>query len=200
VIGTSSLTDQVVAALAAELRSFSLLRETLPMLSTWGVPDYSTTIHSLLINYLTALGRAAGFWAVSEYPILPSGQVRVNRDIRCDLAWFAPPAGQVVLLSEVERWSAGRRAPDVLRRKAENLAVAHHQVEPGPRVLLLAVWTTPSEPILGLETLRSHLRSGFSDDLGTRVPAVPAEIRIELVRLVLQPAGNGLVLREAALA
>ena len=199
-IESSIVADRIMEALAAELGSFALLRETLPMLSTWGVPDYSTTIHSLLINYLTALGRAAGFWAMSEYPIFPSDRVRVDRDVRCDLAWFERPSGRVALLGEVERWSVGRAAPDVLRRKAENLAVAHHQLEPGPRLLLLATWTTPTAPILGLETIRAHLRSGFPDSHGTRIPAVSADVRIEFARLVLHPEGSGLVLREAALA
>lgn len=56
---------QAEQALRAEFGTLALARSAFPMLTAWGVEDFSHTIHSLGCNYLTAIGREAGFWAMS---------------------------------------------------------------------------------------------------------------------------------------
>ena len=46
-----------------EFSSLSFIAEAFPMLTDWGVEDFSLTIHSLGCNYLSALGRSLDFWA-----------------------------------------------------------------------------------------------------------------------------------------
>ena len=61
------------------------------MLTDWGVEDFSHTAHSLGCNYLTQIGREAGFWAMSEYPVrVPS--VGAQHSVRTDVAWWERPS------------------------------------------------------------------------------------------------------------
>ena len=61
--------NDIAASLRAEFRTLEYAKADFPMLTTWGVPDFSHTIHSLGCNYPSALGRHLGFWAISDYPV-----------------------------------------------------------------------------------------------------------------------------------
>src|SRR5262249_49350190 len=104
--------------LAEEFQSRAFLRDEFPMLASWGVEDYSHTVHSLGLNYLAALGRHFGLWAVSEYPVAPAPAYLAVRNVRCDVVWFARPDGRVALLAEFERYEETRGKQERLRQKA----------------------------------------------------------------------------------
>jgi len=177
-----------------ELRTLTFLRSEFPMLADWGVEDFDHTIHSLGLNYLTALGRKLGFWAVSEYPVRRSNVRQYSGSVRCDVTWLMRPSGAVVLLGEFERYGPTKQR--ILRRKAENLAAAHHLLAGEARLLVLAVWTTSSVPVHGLRDLPNHVRGGFLDPSGNRVPPLPANVDLLTPVFVLHPSERGLVLRE----
>ena len=149
---------QAEQALRAEFRSLALARAAFPMLTAWGVEDFSHTIHSLGCNYLTAIGRDAGFWAMSEYPVRVPSKGH-QHSVRPDVAWWERPSGEAVVLGEFER--AEPRKPAKLVEKAKNLLQAHHALGERPRVLLLVGWALAGTDLGDLGSVRAVMASGF---------------------------------------
>lgn len=180
---------QVESALRAELRTLSLARDTLPMLTTWGVEDFSQTIHSLGCNYLTAIGRALGFWAMSEYPIrTPSAGPGIS--VRPDVAWWEQANREVVLLGEFER--AEQKNSAKLVDKAKNLLQAHHALGERPRVLVLMAWATAGTNLGDLAAVRSVMANGFRTPTGAPVQGLGLHSRFVLATAVFGEAdGRG---------
>lgn len=145
-------------ALRAEFRSLELARAAFPMLTAWGVEDFSHTIHSLGCNYLTVIGRNAGFWAMSEYPVRVSS-AGTQYSVRPDVAWWERPSGEVVVLGEFER--AEPRKPTKLVEKAKNLLQAHHALGERPRLLLLVGWAIAGTDLGDVGSVRATMASGF---------------------------------------
>ena len=55
-----------------EFCSGKLRNDLFPMITKFGVRDYSETVHSIGLNYITAIGRTIeGVAAVSECPVYP---------------------------------------------------------------------------------------------------------------------------------
>ena len=160
---------QAEQALRAEFGSLDLAREAFPMLTDWGVADFSHTIHSLGCNYLTAIGREAGFWAVSEYPVrVPSAGAQ--HSVRPDVAWWERPSGDAVVLGEFER--AEPRRPGKLVEKAENLLRAHNALGERSRLLLLVGWALAGTNLGDLGAVRAVMTSGFRASDGTPVRGI----------------------------
>lgn len=183
-------------ALVAEFLSLNFLQQEFPMLAQWGVHDIGLTIHSLGLNYLSALGRHTGFWAVTEYPIFQNRLSSGPSEIRGDIVWFGKPEGKVVLLSEFERYEPLSMKRNMIRQKAENLVIAHHHLGNNPRVLLLALWTLTGMPVTGLGQIKTHVRGGFRDSSGNRVPALRQDILFLIATFVLRRTERGLTLGE----
>ena len=165
----SASVQQAEQALRAEFRSLALARTDFPMLTAWGVEDFSHTIHSLGCNYLTAVGREAGFWAVSDYPVRVAG-ARANRSVRPDVAWWARPGGEAVVLGEFER--AETPAPRQARGKGPQPARSAHALGERPRLLLLVGWALAGTDLGDLGTVRAVMASGYRADDGTPVPGL----------------------------
>lgn len=136
------------------------------MLTDWGVEDFSHTIHSLGCNYLAAVGREAGFWAMSEYPVrVPSSGVQ--HSVRPDIVWWERSSADAVVLGEFER--AEPHKPGKLVDKARNLLQAHHALGERPRLLLLVGWTLSGTKLGDLGSVRTVMTSGFRASDGTPV-------------------------------
>jgi hypothetical protein len=172
---------QIEAVLRSELRSMVVARDTLPMLTTWGVEDFSHTIHSLGCNYLTAIGRASGFWAMSEYPIRVPKQGN-GHSIRPDVAWWERSSREVALLGEFER--AEPRNSAKLVEKARNLLHAHHALGERPRVLVLLAWAITGTNLGDLTAVRSVMASGFRTESGFPVLGLGPRSRFVLATAV----------------
>ena len=139
------------------------------MLATWGVEDFSHTIHSLGCNYLSALGRMQGFWAISDYPIRVASKA-AGHSVRPDVAWWDKAASEVVMLGEFERVDG--RGGSKLIDKARNLLEAHHALGERPRILLLLGWTLAGTNVGPLEPVRAVIHEGFRRAGGHVVPAL----------------------------
>src|SRR4051812_31230593 len=98
---------QTEAVLRREFADPAFARSEFPMLTDWGVEDFSETVHSCGMNYLAALGRHSGRWALSEYPIQVAEPVEESSFVRLDAVWWSRPSGQVELLAEFERYEPG---------------------------------------------------------------------------------------------
>ncbi len=133
----SANASKVEAQVRDEFRSLAIATDTLPMLTSWGVEDFSQTIHSLGCNYLTNIGQQSGFWAMNEYPVRVQSSGG-QHSVRPDVAWWHRESCEVALLGEFER--AESRKPAKLIDKARNLLQAHHSLGERPHVLVLLAW------------------------------------------------------------
>ena len=138
------------------------------MMVDWGVEDFSHTIHSLGCNYLSAFGREAGFWAVSEYPVRIPTSDR-SHSVRSDVAWWARPQGDVILVGEFERYDGGESK---LAEKAKNLLQAHHTLGDAPRVLLLVAWTISGTNVGTNDNVDRVMHRGFQPKNAPEVPGL----------------------------
>jgi hypothetical protein len=183
------------AVLRAEFASLELARSQFPMLTIWGVEDFSETIHSLGINYLSALGRSAGRWAASEYP------VRVERatgpsHVRMDTVWWARETKSVELLAEFERYEPNAAKQSLIFDKGRNLLLAHRNLGTGPRLLLLMLWTVTGVVPGRFTELRSLVHNGFRTTDGLTVPGLDQESKFLIATAVFGKSGGTLRLRE----
>lgn len=163
-----SIAGGIAKLLHGEFGGLDFARREFPMLTVWGVEDFSLTVHSLGCSYLSALGRDHGFWAMSEYPVRVPGSGR-TRAVRPDVVWWDREASDVVLLGEYERFEPGKDG--VLEEKARNLLEVHRSLGDQPRVLLLMAWamagTDRGRPDRVLEIIHSGFRAG-----GRHVPGL----------------------------
>ena len=92
-----------------------------PMLaSDWGAKDEDALVHTLGINLLGNLGRAAGYVGLIEYPV-PRARRWQKKLVRVDAAWFDRHTRCPVVLAEFERFSREK-----ILEKQTNLYVAAH--------------------------------------------------------------------------
>lgn len=156
-------------AITAEFQSRSFAKEAFPMLTDWGVEDFSLTIHSLGCNYLSSLGRENGYWSMSEYPVRvtkPGG----GNSIRPDTVWWTRPDRNVALLGEFERYVPGQELK--LMEKARNLVQTHHELGDQPRVLILLAWAMAGTNLNNLKSVRSVAHDGFRTSNGLVVRGI----------------------------
>jgi hypothetical protein len=174
--------------LRAEFGSLSFARTTFPMLTTWGVADFSLTIHSLGCNYLAAMGREAGFWAMSEYPVRVASASARNSVVP-DVAWWEKSTGDAILLGEFERTEP--RRPVKLVEKAKNLLQAHQSLGERPRLLLLVGWALAGTDLGDLGKVRAIMASGFRTADGTPVQGLEQESKFLLATAVFGDVDGG---------
>jgi hypothetical protein len=194
----SNTVAQVEAILRAEFGGLAYARSEFPMLTDWGIEDYSETIHSCGMNYLAALGRHHARWALSEYPVAVSNPPADGPSVRLDAVWWSRPAGQPELLSEFERYEPGTAKRSLVAEKARHLLLAHQHLPPGPRLLLLCAWAISGKVPDRLEELRELGRKGFRL-ADCWVPGVGAESRFVVATPIFAEAGGRLYLREVLL-
>lgn len=151
-----------------EFRSLSFMAEAFPMLTEWGVEDFSLTIHSMGCNYLSALGRRLDFWAMSEYPVrlLQNG----SGAIRPDAVWWEKTDQGIILLGEFERFDPSCK--NKIAEKAKNIIKAHYEVGEHPRLLVLMVWTMAGNDLSFLKSVQKLASEGFRASNGKLIPGI----------------------------
>ena len=190
------LIDAPADALRGEFRSLEFAREEFPMLTTWGVDDFSHTIHSLGCNYLSAFGRQCGYWAISDYPIRVDTRAN-GHSVRPDVAWWDKSTSGAVLLGEFERVDG--RGVAKLVDKARNLLEAHHALSERPRILLLVGWTLAGTEVGCLNSVRAVMHDGFRPTGGYAIPGLEHDSRFILGTAVFGDVGGARRLVEVRL-
>jgi hypothetical protein len=170
--------SSVDEVLRDEFDALSCARQDLPLLSDWGIEDFSETVHSAGINYLAAIGRRAKRVAVTEYPVRITAPSRwctpVPGWVIPDAVWWDRETREVELIAEFERYEPGASKRQTLQEKARNLLLAHREIGSADTLLLLVVWTLSGIPVRGLDEIRLLVRSGFRDLGGIMVPGLPS--------------------------
>jgi hypothetical protein len=194
--GTESL-------LRREFRSLAVAREQFPMVTDWGVEDFSETIHSLGMNYLTSIGKAGGRIAVSEYPIRlftgQSGPAEVPAFVGPDVVWWDRVSRRIQLIGEFERCEVNLVRRQALTEKVRNLLLAHRAIGVEPRILLLMLWALSGTQIQAVSEFQSLIRSGFRSPGGVRVAGLDPESRLVVGTAIFAESGGCLRLKEILL-
>src|SRR5690606_39050677 len=112
--------DKIINFIKEEFKTGKIRNELFPMMTKFGIRDYSETAHTVGLNYITAIGRyIEGVTSLSECPIYPYlkkgyyGQmvaesqanygVKVN-EIRPDSIWYSKEDNSPLLICEFERY------------------------------------------------------------------------------------------------
>ncbi len=115
------------------------------MLTHYGVRDYSESVHSTGLNYLTEIGRQVeGVISLSEFPVYPIDNQYLHsltREVRPDSVWFNRATGLPLLVAEFERFESSKLKHDKLREKIENLLLAYHQFGGKLALILFVYWS-----------------------------------------------------------
>ena len=168
-------------ALRTEFETLAFARDAFPMLTDWGVEDFSHTIHSLGCNYLSALGRELGHWAISDYPVRVSG-AGGGQSIRPDVVWWDKGTVAAALLGEFERFETRNKSKFL--DKARNLLLTHHALGAAPRVLLLVGWTLAGTECGAMEEVRALIHTGFRSESGISIPGLERDSAFVLAAAV----------------
>lgn len=201
--GIVSLIDDTELLLKQEFRTLAVAREHLPMLTDWGVEDFSETVHSLGMNYLTLVGRVAGRIAVSEYPVRMTPGLGVFAEgpgfVRPDVVWWNRETRSVELIGEFERYEAYSAKSQLLNDKIRNLLLAHRALGKGPRVLLLMLWAPSGTQFQAISEFQSMIRSGFRAPGGVRVAGLEPDARLIVATAIFAESAGQVRLKEILL-
>jgi hypothetical protein len=179
-----------------EFQTLAFAKEAFPMMIDWGTEDFSLTIHSLGCNYLSALGRHLGFWAMSEYPvrIIRKG---TGEALRPDVVWWSKPQGHAMLIGEFERYDPSQ--PHKLLNKAQHLLHVHRELGQNPRVLLLMTWALLGTDLNVLQKARSIGHDGFRTPRGVVVSGIGGKSIFVVAAAVFGRSENMLKLQRITL-
>jgi hypothetical protein len=169
------------AYLREELKDGALRRHFFPMLSGFGIRDYSDTVRSFTLNYLTAIGRRVpGLTAISEYPVFPNSKfnARDYREVKLGSVWFEKINNRPLLVAEFERYEDIPGKSKSFREKLEDLLIGFHQLGGLPKIVLFVYWTYPGTNITRVDKLAKILEQGFSQSNTSLVSGVTEETRV----------------------
>lgn len=171
--------NYVIEAIRKEFESGKLRDELFPMMTKFGVRDYSETVHTLGLNYITAIGRTIeGVSAVSECPVYPYeeisceivaethlsyGESKKEKDaeVRPDSIWYSKENNYPILISEFERYQNNRIKDKKLKEKIQNLLIAYHQLGGELPLIVFVYWSYSSVTAGDISDTISILDKGF---------------------------------------
>ncbi|GFZ93791.1 hypothetical protein GCM10008018_45280 [Paenibacillus marchantiophytorum] len=163
-----------------------------PMLTTYGVRDYSESVHSTGLNYLTEIGRhIEGITSLSEfpvYPVNPQYSHRVTREVRPDSLWFEKETGKPLFIAEFERFENSKLKHNKLREKIENLLLAYHQLGGELRVILFVYWSYQGAIPNDIENYLRIFDEGYRMANGKHIPGLNS---LHTKCLVFQAVASG---------
>jgi hypothetical protein len=98
--------ERLIQAIREEMKTGEIRKRFFPMMTDFGVRDYSETVHTMGLNYLTAIGRTiSDTTAISECPVYPyekqtfmaekvaeeSGEYHIDKKpaVRPDSIWYS---------------------------------------------------------------------------------------------------------------
>ena len=181
--------SEITNALEQEFRTLNFMRDSFPMLIDWGVKDESILVHSLGCNYLAALGRNLGFWAINEFPVRVS-----DKTVRPDAVWWTRPDRKVTFMAEFERYTPGQERK--LAEKTCNLVETCQTMQGTPVVALLMGWTMAGTDLAEAAKASAAAFNGFRNTNGTWIPGLcPGQKFLQVFAIFGQRDANIKVLR-----
>lgn len=193
--------ERLIKGIREEMKTGKIRKELFPMITDFGIKDYSETVHTIGLNYLTAIGRMIeDVTAISECPVYPyevietevnsiemvaetySGyNVGKEPEVRPDSIWYSIEDNEPLLLCEFERYDNSRLKNKKLEEKIQNLLIAYNQLGRKVSIILFVYWTyskiTPGD-------ISNYIRifdEGFVMNNGTRISGIDGRITEYLV-------------------
>jgi len=182
------VSERLVQAIRQELETGEIRKRFFPMMTDFGVRDYSETVHTMGLNYLTAIGRTIkDTTAISECPVYPLekksnfnsagmiaesfGEFRSKKgpEVRPDSIWYSIKDNQPLLLCEFERYDKSRLKNKKIEEKIQNLLIAYHQLGGDVPLILFVYWTYPKVTPGDISNYIRIFDDGFTMSNGTRV-------------------------------
>jgi hypothetical protein len=158
-----------VIDIPGSLKNIAMVDLLLPIWTQQRTSDFSCSIHSFGLSFLTLLGHQLDHIAVSELPVPRQGKYTdIGDDIRSDIIWFDRQHYNPVLIGEFERYS-GVIDQKKLEAKVENLLLAYHRWGGSCRWLILAYWTKGMVPLPQHNELQNIIQYGFETTARLRV-------------------------------
>jgi hypothetical protein len=178
--------ETIIKAILHELAAGEIRETQFPMLSQYGMLDFSESIHSTGLNYITQIGRSLnGVVALSEYPIYNSNgefSIKITREIRPDSVWFDKSSRRPLLIAEFERYENNLAKNIKLQKKIQNLLLGYHQLGGFLPVILLIYWTYHDGTIVkDIDQYLRILDEGFAFNKNKWIPGINASATDYLV-------------------
>ena len=176
-----------------ELEEGTIRQNYFPMLTNYGLRDYSESVHSTGLNYLTEIGRQIeGVTSLSEFSVYPVDSQyshTATREVRPDSLWFERDTGMPLFVAEFERFESSKLKHDKLREKIENLLLAYHQLGGKLAVILFVYWSYQGNIPKDIDNYLRVFDEGFCMANGKYIPGV-SSFHTECI--VFQAIANGL--------
>jgi hypothetical protein len=169
--------EKIIDFIKEEFKTGNIRNKLFPMMTQFGIRDYSETVHTVGLNYVTAIGRyIEGVTSLSECPVYPypktghygqmvaesqaNYEVKVN-EVRPDSIWYSKEDNSPILICEFERYEKNRRKDLKVKEKIENLLIAYHQLGGDVPIILFVYWSYAGENPGDIEEYISILDNGF---------------------------------------
>ncbi|MDQ2087923.1 hypothetical protein RBH29_15950 [Herbivorax sp. ANBcel31] len=150
--------EKLIQGIREEMKTGEIRKKLFPMMTDFGIRDYSETVHTMGLNYLTAIGRTIiDTTAISECPVYSYEKksfvkhkaaeinwgysVKGEPTVRPDSIWYSTKDNQPLLLCEFERYDNSRLKNKKLEEKIQNLLIAYHQLGGNVPLILFVYWT-----------------------------------------------------------
>ena len=190
--------DRLINFINNEFATGAIRENMFPMITKFGVRDYSETVHTMGLNYITAMGRMyEEVTAISECPVYPyegnaglsekiaetSATYTVDKEpvIRPDSIWYSTTDNLPVLICEFERYEKNRVKNKKLEEKIQNLLISYHQLGGKVPLLLFVYWTYSKVTPGDISEYINIFDKGFVTRSGTRVAGINGRITQYLV-------------------
>lgn len=181
---------EIVDFIKKEFEEGNIRNEMFPMMTKFGLRDYSETVHTVGLNYITAIGRFVdGATSLSECPVFPYSErsyygkmvadrhaiyeIKVN-EVRPDSIWYSKEDNSPILICEFERYEKNRRKDLKIREKIQNLLLAYHQLGGNVPIILFVYWSYTGENPGDIGEYISILDNGFKRSDGTYIQGINA--------------------------
>jgi len=188
----------LIEEIRSEFSSGKLRNDLFPMITKFGVRDYSETVHSIGLNYITAIGRnIEGVAAVSECPVYPYDETykdstfvaessplyktSAEPEVRPDSIWYSKSDNKVLLISEFERYENNRAKNNKLEEKIQNLLISYHQLGSNVPLILFVYWSYSGVTPGDISKYLSIFDEGFVMKNGRRINGINGRLTQYLV-------------------
>lgn len=182
--------DVINGFIKDEFKHGKIRNEIFPMMTKFGVRDYSETVHTLGLNYITAIGRCIeGITSISECPVYPysdknqlgemvaesqDSYITKVSEVRPDSIWYSKEDNSPILICEFERYEKNIRKDLKIKEKIENLLIAYHQLGGDIPIILFVYWSYAGKNPGDIADYISILDKGFKRNTGSYIPGINA--------------------------
>jgi len=207
--------EEIIMFIKDEFKNGKIRNELFPMMTKFGVRDYSETVHTLGLNYITAIGRyIEGMTSISECPVYPytkldhyveidaaekyiGSYTPSDKEVRPDSIWYSKVDNNPILLCEFERYAKNKQKDLKIKEKIENLLIAYHQLGGNIPIILFVYWSFAGENPGDIKEYISILDKGFKKSYGSYVRGINAlKTKYLIYRCVASGNVNNLTLNQ----